>query len=83
MQQIILISCGEVRRELSNYLEDDVTPELRDRIEQHVLSCPGCKAVYNGVRNVLSLVSGADVIELPSGFSMRLYRRLAAGGQLR
>ena len=75
---MILISCEEVRRELSNYFDDEVTPELRARIEEHVRSCPGCKAVYDGVRNVLTLVGSEDVIELPRGFSLRLFRRLQA-----
>jgi hypothetical protein len=76
MDQIILITCSEVRRELSNYIEDDVSPELRSRIEEHVRACPGCKAVFDGVRNVLTLISTGDIIELPRGFSARLYRRL-------
>ena len=78
MEQVILISCAEVRRELSNYLENDVTAELRARIEQHVLACTGCRAVYDGMRNVLRLVSATEIIELPKGFSVRLYRRLMA-----
>lgn len=76
LERTILISCAEVRHELSNYLENDVTTELRARIEQHVLTCTGCKAIYDGVKNVLRLVTSSEVIELPPGFSLRLYRRL-------
>lgn len=76
MEQIILITCTEVRRELSNYIEEDVSPELRARIDQHVSACAGCKAVYDGVRNVLVLVSTGEIIALPRGFSAHLYRRL-------
>lgn len=50
--QEILISCAEVHRELSNYIDDELTPGLRARIEEHVKACSGCKAVYDGVRNV-------------------------------
>lgn len=78
MDAIILTSCAEVRRELSNYIEDEVSPELRARVDQHVTTCPGCKAVYDGVRNLLVLVSTGEIIELPPGFSARLYRRLQA-----
>lgn len=76
-EPIVLISCGGVRREISNYIESDVTPELRFRMEAHLRFCPECKAVYDGMRNVLTLIRARDVIELPSGFSLRLYRRLA------
>lgn len=67
------IGCEEVRRELSNYLEDDVTPELRSRIESHVSGCRGCRAVYDGLKNVVRLVGEGGVIELPAGFSQRLF----------
>jgi hypothetical protein len=72
----ILITCAQVRRELSNYIDSEVTPQLRARIEEHVAGCSDCAAVYDGVRNVLSLVAGGELIELPRGFSLRLYRRL-------
>jgi hypothetical protein len=80
---MILISCGEVRRELSNYIDDEVTPEVRARIDEHVRFCPGCKAVYDGVRNVLTLLGSGDIIELPRGFSLRVFERLRAVGDER
>ena len=72
------IDCTEVRRELSNYIENDVTPELRRQMEQHFVICPGCTAVYDGVRNIIKLVADGRVLELPPGFSRRLFARLAA-----
>lgn len=71
------LTCADVRRELSNYMDDEVTPQLRARIEAHVAFCGGCRAVYDGVRNVIRLVAGNEVIELPAGFSARLRERLA------
>jgi predicted anti-sigma-YlaC factor YlaD len=76
--QLLEISCVEVRRELSNYLEEDVFPALRQRIDAHVARCGGCRAVYDGVRNVIQLCSGGEVLELPKGFSQRLYSRLTS-----
>jgi len=35
------ISCREVRQELANYMEDDITEDLRLRIERHFLRCDG------------------------------------------
>ena len=76
MNQELLISCVDVRRELSNYIDDEITPELRSRVEEHVDACSGCKAIYDGLRNVLTLVTATELIELPRGFSARLYQRL-------
>jgi hypothetical protein len=70
------ITCEQVKRELCNYAEDDVSAELRARIELHVRLCDGCRAFYDGVLDVIWLVSSVEVIELPKGFSRRLRDRL-------
>jgi hypothetical protein len=72
------INCREVRKELANYLEDDISPDLRERIERHFLKCDGCFAIYDGLCKVIRLVSSTEIIELPQGFSVRLYRRIAS-----
>jgi anti-sigma factor (TIGR02949 family) len=71
------ISCSDVRRELANYMEDDVDAELRSRIERHFRECDGCYALYDSIRKVVRLVATTDIIELPAGFSRRLYERLS------
>ena len=73
---VIEISCVEVWREISNYVDDDVAPELRARMEAHFKSCAHCKAVLDGTKNVVKLVADGVEYELPSGFSDRLYRKI-------
>ena len=73
--KIIEIDCREVRRELVDYMERDLTPELRARIERHLQDCGHCTAIYDGVRNVVKLMGCEGAIELPQGFSQRLYER--------
>ena len=73
---VIEISCLEVWREISNYVDDDVAPELRARMEAHFKSCAHCRAVLDGTKNVVKLVADGVEYELPSGFSDRLYRKI-------
>jgi predicted anti-sigma-YlaC factor YlaD len=61
---------------LSDYLEGDLTPQLRLQIEKHLQTCDHCRAVYDGLRNIVRLLGDEEVIELPEGFSQRLYNRL-------
>jgi len=70
------IDCGTVLTELSNYLDGDLTPQLRRQIQKHVESCRHCTALYDGIRNVVELMGDERIIDLPSGFSQRLHRRL-------
>lgn len=73
---VVEVDCYRVRRELSDYLESDLTAEVRLQIEDHLQSCSHCTAVYDGLRNVLRLLADEKAIELPEGFSRRLYERL-------
>jgi hypothetical protein len=71
------ISCLEVIRELSNYIDKDVTPELREQILAHLPGCSRCTAVYNGLRNTITLTGDGRAFDLPAGFSQRLHAKLA------
>jgi hypothetical protein len=71
------ISCLEVIRELSNYIDKDVTPNLREQILSHLPGCSHCTAVYNGLTNTITLAGDGRAFDLPAGFSERLRAKLA------
>jgi hypothetical protein len=73
---VVEISCEEVWREVSNYLEGGANAELRVRMEEHFKGCKHCTAVLDGTRNVVRLVGDATAFDLPAGFSDRLYQKL-------
>jgi anti-sigma factor RsiW len=73
---VVEIDCYQVLRELSDYLEADLTPQLRSQIEEHLKGCRHCAAVHDGLRNVVWLLGDEQAIELPEGFSERLYARV-------
>ncbi|HUI74679.1 MAG TPA: zf-HC2 domain-containing protein [Candidatus Acidoferrum sp.] len=73
---MIEISCLEVWREISNYIDGEISPELRARMEAHFKVCAHCTAILDGTKNVVKLVADGVVYELPEGFSQRLYNRL-------
>jgi len=73
---MISLSCEEVWREISNYIDDDVTPGTRRLLEAHFAQCRHCAALVDSVHNVVVLVADERVFTLPAGFSERLRRRL-------
>jgi anti-sigma factor (TIGR02949 family) len=75
------ISCLEVIRELSNYIDQEITPDLKAQIEAHLPHCKHCTAVYDGSRNVVRLITDQRSFELPTGFSQRLRNRLNNQGR--
>jgi anti-sigma factor RsiW len=72
----IEISCLEVWREISNYLEDEISPEMRERMEAHFKNCAHCSAVLDGTRNVVGLVGDGRLYQMPEGFNQRLYKKI-------
>ncbi len=74
--RVIEISCLEVWREISNYLDDEVDPELKARMEAHFRTCAHCTAVLDGTRNVIKLVGDGVEYHMPDGFSRRLHDRI-------
>jgi predicted anti-sigma-YlaC factor YlaD len=76
----IEISCVEVWREISNYLEEDVSGELRARIEAHLKVCSHCTAVLDEMRNVVGLVADGRLIQMPEGFNKRLHKKIEGLG---
>ena len=74
--KVIEISCLEVWREISDYIDGDVDAELRARMEAHFKVCAHCKAVVDGTRNVVKLVADGVEYQLPNGFSQRLYNKI-------
>lgn len=73
---VIEISCVEVWREISRYIDADIGPDLQMRMEAHFKVCAHCKAVLDGTRNVVKLVADGIEYEVPEGFGRRLYKKL-------
>jgi anti-sigma factor RsiW len=72
----IEISCVEVWREISEYIDADISPDLRERMEAHFKVCAHCSAVLDGMRNVVGLVADGRLFQMPEGFNKRLYSKI-------
>ena len=74
----VLISCVEVFRLISDYVDGEVDPALRARLETHFKDCAHCSAILDGTRNVVTLVGDGQAFEVPATFRKKLYSRLDA-----
>jgi hypothetical protein len=73
----MVVTCEEVWREVSNYLDDELEPTTRTAIDDHIRGCERCAAVVEGTRNVVQLYGDERMLEVPLGFSRRLEQRLS------
>jgi len=72
-----IVSCEQVWREISNYVDGEVDAGLRSSMDEHFRTCHRCAAVLAGTRNVVALYGDERMLEVPAGFGRRLEKRLA------
>jgi hypothetical protein len=72
----MVVNCEQVWQEISNYLEGEVSPELRAAMETHFHDCKHCTAVVDGTRNVINLYGDDRFMQLPAGFTAGWRNRL-------
>jgi anti-sigma factor RsiW len=72
----IEIDCEEVWRHISDYIDDEVNPELRAIMAAHFKDCAHCTAILDGTRNVVQLVGDGRAFDVPRDASKKLYDRL-------
>jgi len=73
---VIEISCLEVWREISSYLDNEIDADLRARMAGHFRVCAHCKAILDGTGNVVKLVADNAEYKVPEGFGKRLFDKI-------
>ncbi len=59
------ISCRHVTRQLSAYIDGQMSAELREKIEEHLRLCDRCSIVLDTTRKLLYVAGDEKVFELP------------------
>ena len=50
------LTCKQVVELVTDYLENVLLPEMRKRLEEHVVDCPGCANYIEQVRLTVSML---------------------------
>ena len=70
------ITCEEVWRDISDYVDDELDQKQKVVLEEHFAQCRHCAAVLEGTCNVIRLYRDERVLAPPKGFHDRLRARL-------
>jgi anti-sigma factor (TIGR02949 family) len=71
-----VFSCDDVRGALSDYVDGDVSPELRRELERHLSECRTCQVLYDTTRKTLQIVTNVGSFEVPEAASERLVTKI-------
>ena len=72
------MQCDAVLRELSNYIDGAVSPDLHRRMKDHFQGCESCTTMLESTRSVVQALNDDRLIDVPPGYSERLYHKLNA-----
>jgi len=60
-----MITCDEFFTEFADYLENQVSAEVRQELELHLSQCRACHVLYDSSLKTIKIVSGSNSFELP------------------
>ena len=65
--------CKKIILELSNYLDNDLDPTLRQDFETHMQKCPDCRVIIDTTRATIEVYRGCcEPYPLPESLHTRL-----------
>lgn len=76
MVSLKIMSCKKMTTELSNYLADEVSPELRREMEHHLAHCARCSALFDSAQKILQISGDERVFQVPVDYGQRLHEFL-------
>ncbi len=73
-----MITCEEFFTEFADYMENQVSPEVRQELELHLSQCRACHVLYDSSRKTVKIVTESDSFELPQNVSESMIERVMA-----
>jgi predicted anti-sigma-YlaC factor YlaD len=73
-----MITCEEFFAEFADYLENQVSPEVRQELELHLSQCRACRVLYDSSSKTVKIVTGSSSFELPQSVSDPIIERVMA-----
>ena len=68
-----LANCKQVIREMSNYLDGDLSEDLKQTLETHLKLCHHCHVVFDTTRQTIALYCNGKLFALPEDVRSRLH----------
>lgn len=68
------IPCSEAVRQLWDYLDDAISPEDQERVEQHLSFCRRCCGELEFAKELRTFLASSTAEEIPADVKARLER---------
>jgi len=73
-----MITCKEFFAEFADYMENQVSTEVRQELELHLSQCRACHVLYDTTCKTVKIVTESGSFELPQSVSDPIIDRVMA-----
>ena len=67
-----MLTCKEFLQELSDYLDEETTAEIKAKLEKHITECPNCWVMCDTTKKTIKVYKGSSQCTIPSDIHSRL-----------
>ena len=79
-----MLTCKDFLQDLSDYLDETCSQDLRKELEKHVSECPNCWVVVDTTKRTIQVYKGMEPQPIPDNVKSRLMaalqRKMSASG---
>ncbi len=70
------MNCKGVIRELSNYIDGDLDPVVKQELERHLEHCEDCTMIVDQTKKTIQVLCDSQPVSLSTDVRSRLHRTL-------
>lgn len=70
------MTCDEISKYIPAYLEDDLTPEERKFVDEHINTCDACRQDLADFKNTFNILKDLPDVEPPPFFEQKIMSRI-------
>jgi anti-sigma factor RsiW len=67
-----LLTCKQFLEELTDYLDESLDADVREKLEKHIAECPNCWVICDTTRKTVEIYRGMDPYPIPTEMHSRL-----------
>jgi len=71
-----LLTCKDFLNELSDYLDERVDADVREKLEHHIAECPNCWVIADTTKKTIRIYKGMEPHPIPADVESRLMTAL-------
>ena len=71
-----MLTCKDFLHELSDFLDEAMDRELREKLEKHIAECPNCWVIADTTKKTIQIYKGMDPQPVPADVEQRLMAAL-------